>query len=206
MQWLGYPTHSWEPQWELLGNETKEGTARDAVLEFWEAREVPGWEPPPKGGDCWPHCPGGDTQCQFCCWWSCAAGVKVHEARCTQRPKQRGTASLAAKALRRQREKRHTGRLPAVHCPKRVNGEWQDAVLATVSSFLYLGSMVQGGHRGTSEIEHRIDLGNAALHKHWKFWGNKRASLKHKLSSYRIYVTTVLMHGYESWHLDEKSS
>ena len=38
-----------------------------------------------------------------------------------------------------------------------------------------------------------------------KFWGSKQASLKHKLSSYRIYVTTVLMHGYESWHLNEKA-
>ena len=64
--------------------------------------------------------------------------------------------------------------------------------------------MVQGGRRGTSEIQHRVDLGYAALHRHWKFWGSKKASLSHKLTAYRIdvIILSVLMHGYESWHLD----
>ena len=61
-------------------------------------------------------------------------------------PKQRGTASVSARVLRRGREKRDTGRVPAVSCPSRVKGVWnEDATLETVSSAMYLGCKVSGG-------------------------------------------------------------
>jgi hypothetical protein len=34
VKWQGYSHHSWEPMWELMENEAKEGFAREAVEEF----------------------------------------------------------------------------------------------------------------------------------------------------------------------------
>ena len=205
VQWEGYDEQSWEPQWELLGNEVTEGSAREAVAEFWVARDKPEWVETSKGGNCLPLCPGGEFQCAHCCWWApSAAEVTRHERQCDFRPKQRGLATVSARVLRAKREKRATARMPAVKCPKRVNGEWQDAVLETVSSAMYLGSKVTGGKPTGSEVQHRVNLGNVALHKHWKFWGSKAASLNHKISAYKMYVTSVVLQGFEGWHLGSK--
>ena len=34
MVWEGYEQHTWEPEWELLGNNFHLGTAREAVHEY----------------------------------------------------------------------------------------------------------------------------------------------------------------------------
>ena len=121
------------------------------------------------------------------------------------RPKQRGTASVSAQVLRRAREKRGTSRMPPVACPSRVKGVWkEDATLDTVSSAMYLGCKVSGGPKDSGPVQHRVDLGGVALQKHWRFWGDKQASLKMKMSAYRMYITSVVCHGYEGWYLGEK--
>ena len=111
---------------------------------------------------------------------------------------------MSARVLREKRDKRTTARLPAVQCPRRVEGGFQDAQLETVASALYLGCKVTGGRRTGSEVVHRTQLGNVALHKHWNFSGNKQTSLKQKLAAYRMYITSVVLHGHEGWHLGEK--
>ena len=111
---------------------------------------------------------------------------------------------MSARVLREKRGKRSTARLPAVQCPRRVEGGFKDAHLDTVSSALYLGCKVSGGRRTGSEIVHRTQLGNVALQKHWKFWGNNQTSLKQKLAAYKMYITSVVLHGYQGWHLGEK--
>jgi len=73
-----------------------------------------------------------------------------------------------------------------------------------MSSALYLGCKVSGGRRTGSEVVHRTQLGNVALQKYWNFWGNKQTSLKQKLAAYKMYITSVVLHGYQGWHLGEK--
>ena len=112
---------------------------------------------------------------------------------------------MSAQVLRRAREKRGTSRMPPVACPSRVKGVWkEDATLDTVSSAMYLGCKVSGGPKDSGPVQHRVDLGGVALQKHWRFWGDKQASLKMKMSAYRMYVTSVVCHGYEGWYLGEK--
>jgi len=112
---------------------------------------------------------------------------------------------VSAQVLRRAREKRGTSRMPPVACPSRVKGVWkEDATLDTVSSAMYLGCKVSGGPKDSGPVQHRVDLGGVALQKHWRFWGDKQASLKMKMSAYRMYITSVVCHGYEGWYLGEK--
>ena len=59
VQWKGFPQHSWEPLWELMGNEIKEGFAREAVEEYRAAVVQPDWVSTPRGGDCFPIFLGG---------------------------------------------------------------------------------------------------------------------------------------------------
>ena len=50
VKWQGYPQDSWEPMWELMGNETKEGFAREAVEAYRVAVVQPDWVSTPRGG------------------------------------------------------------------------------------------------------------------------------------------------------------
>jgi hypothetical protein len=135
VRWKGFDEESWEPQWELMGSDVREGSAREAAAEFWEQKVQLDWVAPPKGGNCLPLCPGGEHQCGYCCWWTrTKRGVERHEASCDHKPKQRGTASVSARTLRTQRIRRTTGRLPTVACAKRVGGDWEPAQLQTVAS------------------------------------------------------------------------
>ena len=51
VKWKGYVEHSWEPEWELVGNEVREGSAQKVHAAFKERILEPDWTPPPKGGD-----------------------------------------------------------------------------------------------------------------------------------------------------------
>ena len=70
---------------------------------------------------------------------------------------------------------------------------------------MYLGSKVQGTTGSLSEIEHRIEKGNHAIRKHYAFWKGDKISKAHKIQAYRMYVTSVVMHGFEGWHLSDKA-
>ena len=95
--------------------------------------------------------------------------------------------------------------MPRVRCPSMVRGEWVEGEISNVSRFVHLGSRVQGGVRGTSEIEHRIILGSMAIRKHHAFLSNIHTSWETKLSAYRMYITSIVLHGYEGWHLGEEA-
>ena len=167
VKWKADPEDSWEPEWELLGDDACPGTAPIAVKRYWEAVQKGTHTAPPKGGNCVPHCPGGPFQCTHCCWWSRSdLGRKIHEARCPQGPKQRGTASLTAHALRTTRRSRVVNKLPPVTSYKRVKEEWQPCALAHCAQFKYLGCMVEGGPRTLAEITHRISQARIKLQVH----------------------------------------
>ena len=92
-------------------------------------------------------------------------------------------------------------RLPKVQCPILVDGEWRDGEIDNVSHFVHLGSDVRGGTRDCSEITHRIALGNVAFQTHSRFLGNRKADLKLKLAAYSMYITSVVSHGFQGWHM-----
>ena len=84
-------------------------------------------------------------------------------------------------------------------------GEWEPCILAYVPQFKYLGSMVEGGHRTTSEIAHRLALGRTAMKAHGRFFRSTQASLAHKLQAYRVYGVSVVMQGFAGWHLSTEA-
>ena len=86
-----------------------------------------------------------------------------------------------------------------------MGGEWEPCVLAHVPQFKYLGSMVEGGHRTNSEIEHRLALGRMALRRHHKFFRSGQASLHHKMQAYRMYGVSVVTQGFVGWHLSDSA-
>jgi len=205
--WKGHSTHTWEPLWERVGDKVQPGAGREAVKIYTDSKTgTDTHTPPPKGGDCIPACPGGDFQCPFCCWWTASVvGVRIHTARCRFKPKQRGVGSVSGRALKRQRVDKILELMPKVRCPSMVRGEWVEGEISNVSRFVHLGSQVQGGVRGTSEIEHRIILGSMAIRKHQAFLGNAHTSFGSKLSAYKMYITSVVLHGFEGWHLGEEA-
>jgi hypothetical protein len=71
----------------------------------------------------------------------------------------------------------------------------------TVADFVYLGSRVEGSARSLTEITHRIVIANSRMKKHLNFWKGS-GSLKHKISAYRMYIISTVMHGFEGWHLN----
>ena len=62
VEWKGHTTHTWEPLWELVGDKIRPGEGREAVQTYTDSKTDTGTPPPPpKGGDCIPSCPGGNS-------------------------------------------------------------------------------------------------------------------------------------------------
>ena len=212
VKWKGYDTHTWEPEWELKGHENRVGTAVKAVSDYWDRKLLPTFTAPPKGGDCTPTCNGSTFQCRYCCWWTdFPAALKSHQTLkpdaggCKGKPKKRGGSSVSARVLKKQRKIGLLARLPEVQGVKRKADAWIPESAETVGDFVYLGSKVQGTTGSLSEIEHRIEKGNHAIRKHYAFWKGDKISKAHKIQAYRMYVTSVVMHGFEGWHLSDKA-
>ena len=88
---------------------------------------------------------------------------------------------------------------------KREIGDWTTEPTYTVGDFVYLGSKVQGTSRSLTEIEHKVEKGNNAIRKHYAFWKGDKISINHKIQAYKMYVTSVVMHGFEGWHRSDKA-
>jgi len=215
--WQGCEQQSWEPEWELCGNELHVGSAAEAVVEYWEKKQAGEITAPPKGGNCLPRCEGGEQQCRYCCWWGPSTvsdmpwikedhGRKIHEARwCKFRPRERGLASLTAKKLREVRLTEQASGMPKVKCCEFDQGTetWVMRELEFVAKFVYLGVLVQGGEREGEDIKHRLDMATAEFQKHRSIWKSNVLAGGQKLEIYKLYIVTKGTHGFEGWCLDE---
>ena len=214
VRWKHHATDEWVPEWELIGNEVHAGTAKEAVADYWELKAAGNHTPCPRGGNVNPKCKGGPHQCRWCCfstsdtvssknWIKPDHGRKIHESKCKHKPKQRGLASLSAKALRSSRKSKLIQSMPKVTALKRSNGKWHEAVLENVASFIYLGSNVEGGRRTLSEIKHRLAIASVAFQKHRRTFSARQLTLNQKLDAYQMYVIETAINGHEGWSLDK---
>ena len=72
-----------------------------------------------------------------------------------------------------------------------------------VSSFCYLGSIVNGDNTLEEEIKERIAKGNGAYYANKVFFKSKLVSRNSKLKLYRSIIRPFVVYGCETWVLKE---
>ena len=71
-----------------------------------------------------------------------------------------------------------------------------------VSSFKYLGSIVNETTKTEEEIQSRIAAGNRAYHANKKLLTNKLLSKNSKMSVYKTIIRPVVTYGSETWMMN----
>jgi hypothetical protein len=71
-----------------------------------------------------------------------------------------------------------------------------------VSSFKYLGSIVNETNKTEEEIQSRIAAGNRAYHANKKMLTNKLLSINSKMSVYKTIIRPVVTYGSETWMMN----
>ena len=155
---------TWEEDWNLIGNEIEEGTAKGVVERFENRAAAPGYKPPNRRctgqgaagttqSDYFATaCPGGPFQCPDCpTWWRDRKQMhdKGHEKKCTKRPRQRGLGSLSAQKVARDMMQEAMAIYGNVECEGEAI-EW-------VVEFVYLGSKFSGWGEQARDVKHRIN-------------------------------------------------
>ena len=210
VQWEG-GDRTWEEDWSLLGTDNEKGTAREVVEEFNNRTATPGYQPPnrkcsgqgtagtTKAEYYATACPGGPFQCPDCpTWWPNEAEMRHrHKAKCTKRPRQRGLESLSAQKVARDLMQEAMAVYGNVEC--------EGAAIEWVVEFVYLGSKFSGWGEQARDVKHRIDNGLRRFGEMYKIWTSEWADWKLKKRLFMVYIQSTVLHGCETWRMDEKT-
>ena len=197
---------TWEPTHRIIQDSEQLPQCISDYCDSWGI-----CDPPQRGGPdcdyhCLPKCSGGDFQCDYCpTWWKTATGCKIHEARCTLAPKQRGVASKSAEHLRNNICKLHLSNRSPVQCPNYGAPDVPMDDLEFVPRFNYLGNLTNYKMCSLTDIKHRLAIARSRFGSMMSMWKDKLLPIPLKLKIYRAYIGTSACHSHEAWRFDDQA-
>ena len=207
VQWEGRNSLTGEPWMDTWQGEVKMRTdaERTAISRYHGQIAAGTLTPPPKGwvinageGESWREA-RGNVQCLHCCtWWASDRGRKIHASskNCAGRARMRGTQSLKAGKVERERRGEKVRSYGAVEC----EGEG----LEWVNAFVYLGNRVDGGGDNSVPVAYRVALASQAFRKALTIWKSALLSDTCKIRLYKCSVCSVLRYGADSYTFTTK--
>ena len=190
--WEGYLKRDayWEPSRHLEN-------AADSVTMFWA--QHPELSPADKIEV------EGEHRCEWCCKIftpqarqkrSCAARLKLHCSRCTEKPLARPANGETSKRTTRLKRAQRAKWLPKV----RMGKHW----LHSTFGFTYLGHFFQADGDAMRSVEVRIGKASGRFSKLRWLWDSSAIKQKTKLQLYQSAVVSTLTHCHEAWKLSKK--